>query len=73
MKIQSKESEFKPVTITLQSQDELDLMLEVFHRAGGTAVRDIFGNTSTLPYELRKAGAAHRGEWNISGDIYIEK
>lgn len=73
MKIQSKDREFKPVTITLETQEELDLMLEVFHRVGGSAVHVIFGGTSTLPHELRKAGAVYRGGWNISGDIYIEQ
>jgi len=73
MKIEKKKAAFEPVTITLQSQDELDLLLEVFHRVGGTAVRVIFGSTSIMPHELRKAGAVHRDEWKIAGDIYIEE
>ena len=71
MKIQAKDSEFNPVTITLETQEELDVMLEVFHRVGGSAVHVIFGGTSTLPHELRKAGAVYRDDWDISGDIYI--
>jgi len=73
MKIEKKEATFEPVTIILQSQDELDLFLEVFHRVGGSVVRVIFGSTSTMPHELRKAGAVHRDEWKISGDVYIEE
>lgn len=35
MKIEKKETDFEPVTITLQSQDELDLFYQVFRELGG--------------------------------------
>ena len=72
MKIEKKEATFEPVVITLQTQGELDLFLEVFYRVGGSVVRDILGSTSTMPDSLRKAGAVHRDEWIIDREIYIE-
>lgn len=71
MKIEKKEKSFEPVTITLETQDELDLFYEVFRRVGGSIPLRIFGNTSATCNALNEQGANQRS-WDVSGDIYID-
>lgn len=59
MKIQVKGNEFKPVTITLETQEELDIFAEIFHRIGGEKFLEVFGNTSAVMTGLMNHGALH--------------
>lgn len=69
MKIEKKEAAFEPVTITLQSQDELDLFYQVFRQLGGDIPASLWG--TTLAAKLREQGAEVRDDWDLMGDIYI--
>lgn len=71
MKVENAKSEFQPVTITLQSQEELDIFTEVFYVVGGYRFRDVFGNTSTVVEMLRSKGGVS-GAMNVSGEIRID-
>lgn len=77
MKVKSEAPDlFKPVTITLESQDELDVLYLVSRRIGGQATADVFGNTSSLCNALLGAGATQEDDskfvaTNIGGGIYI--
>lgn len=55
MKVE-KAKQFIPVTITLETQEELDVFTEVFHRVGGDKVVKVFGNTNHVVSALRAAG-----------------
>ena len=70
MKIKkAKESTFEPVTITIESQEELDFFTEVFVRVGGQRAVDLFESTSTIPRKLQEMGGkrTHTSE----GDVHI--
>jgi len=71
MKIEKKETDFEPVTITLQSQDELDLFYQVFRQLGGDVPATLFGDAACVAHKLREQGAKIRDDWNLVGDIYI--
>jgi len=70
MKVESKVNEFNPVTITLETQEELDIFTEIFHRIGGDRFRKVFGNTSTIVSHLSKNGGVYE-ELDVEGSIYI--
>lgn len=71
MKIENAKGEFQPVTITLESQEELDIFTEVFYRVGGHRFRDAFYNTSTVVQMLRSKGGVS-DEMNVTGSIVID-
>ena len=71
MQIEKKEAAFEPVTITLQSQDELDLFYQVFLELGGDVPASLWGEASYAAQKLREQGAQIREDWNLVGDIYI--
>lgn len=56
MKVESAKSGFKPVTITLESQDELDLMCTLAYNLGGAATAEVFRTAGALHRALRDAG-----------------
>lgn len=56
MKVTQEKSGFQPVTITLETQEELDVFTEVFYRVGGNRVRDTFGSANTIFKELTSLG-----------------
>jgi hypothetical protein len=70
MKIESAD-EFKPVIITLQSQEELDLFTEVFYRVGGHRFRDGFGGRTSTVVELLRSKGGNCDQMNASGSIDI--
>lgn len=74
MKIQGKDSVFKPVTITLETQEELDIFAEIFHRIGGVKFLKVFGNTSTVINGLLNQGALHPDDSpnEVTGSIRID-
>jgi hypothetical protein len=69
MKIEKKEKEFQPVTITLETQAELDIFRTVFYHVGGDKVAEVFGETSYISRNLDLVG----GEIidSVKGTIYI--
>lgn len=71
MKIEKKEAAFEPVTITLQSQDELDLFYQVFRQLSGDIPASLWGTASHAAAKLREQGAEVRDDWDLIGDIYI--
>lgn len=70
MKVEGKVNEFNPVTITLETQEELDIFTEIFHRIGGDKFRKVFGNTSTIVTRLTENGGIY-DELDVEGCIYI--
>lgn len=74
MKIE-KESDklFVPVTITLETQDELDFFTQVFYRVGGTEFVKLFSNTSTVRSMLQENGGnLEKYDYSSRGSIYID-
>tara|TARA_R100000656_G_scaffold102539_1_gene74587 strand:+ start:117 stop:359 length:243 start_codon:yes stop_codon:yes gene_type:complete len=69
MKVEAVKSSFKPVTITLESQDELDLLYMATSRIGGRAYRDVFGGTGTLCRALEDAGATEDNRFRHTGGL----
>lgn len=74
MKIESTKK-FTPVTITLESQDELDLFTTIFENVGGNVPVKVVGSTSTIPNHLRDAGGdgnRFKAVGTNCGSLYIE-
>jgi hypothetical protein len=71
MKVTKKS--FDPITITLESQEELDIFTEVFDRVGGDLIRKVFGTTDFVVNQLKNAGGKNSDYANISGSIYINE
>lgn len=73
MKIEKKGKLFEPVTITLETQEELDIFAEIFFRIGGDKFLEVFGDTSAVLNGLLDRGA--NGTDNIpnkvTGSIHI--
>lgn len=68
MKI-NKAAAFEPVTITIESQEELDFFTEVFARVGGQKPVDLFGSTSVITRTLRELGGVRTN--TSEGDVHI--
>ena len=71
MKVEKKEAKFEPVTMTFESQDELDLFFTVFRRIGGNEMLRIFGNRNYVCRALEKMGAKELGRV-VFGDIRLD-
>lgn len=68
MKIEKKEAPFRPVTITLETQEELDFFTCMADRTGGEVAVRLYGSTWANAELLVRAGGnlnAYRSEGSI--------
>lgn len=74
MKIESGKQEFTPVTLTIETQEELDYFTTVFENVGGKATVKIFQCTSTIPNKFRGlGGVGDNFDCVINGGLWIEE
>ena len=71
MKIVKGDPTFKPVTLTLESQEELDVFTEVFYRVGGQKMVDVFGHTGYVYGLLQEAGGLATDDNETCGSINV--
>jgi len=70
MKIEKVKENFKPATITLEDQEELDMFTKIFTRVGGERFRDAFDGRSTIADMLRSVGG-NSDQMHVAGAINI--
>lgn len=70
MKVTKKS--FNPITITIESQEELDIFTEVFYRVGGDLMNKVFGSQRFVLDQLLNAGGRH-DKADATGSIYINE
>jgi len=74
MKIEMKQKRFEPVTITLETQEELDFFTSVFYNVAGEAAIDTFGSTGYIMRQLESFGGHADRYVPVGGSgIYLEE
>lgn len=74
MKVEMKQKRFEPVTITLETQEELDFFTSVFYNVAGEAAIDTFGSTGYIMRQLESfGGCADRYVPAGGSGIYLEE
>jgi len=72
MKIEKAKKEFTPVTLTFETQAELDFFAEVFYRVGGSKVKEVFGEEETVYNLLADMGGYVNDECpKTTGSIHV--
>lgn len=71
MKIVKGKAKFEPVTLTLESQEELNIFTEVFYRVGGQGMVDVFGRTGYVYGLLSDAGGVSTDDDQTCGSINV--
>lgn len=71
MKIVKGKAKFEPVTLTLESQEELNIFTEVFYRVGGQGMVDVFGQAGYVYGLLSGAGGVSTDDDQTCGSIDV--
>lgn len=73
MKVERKEAEFKPVVITLESQEEVDMMWELAASIKGSGWRGIpMTSSQNFAYSLFDNLDGHESSEMGSGELYFK-
>ena len=74
MKFEKKQKQFEPVTVTLETEEELDFFTSVFFNVGGQAAVDIFGSTGYIVHQLQSlGGCSERYTTKTGGGLHLEE
>lgn len=71
MKIIKGKAAFEPVTITLESQEELDIFTEVFYRVGGQKMTEVFDSAGHVYALFEQAGGVTKEYSETYGSINV--
>lgn len=74
MKVEKKQKQFEPVTLTLETQEELDFFTSVFYNVGGKAAVDLFGDTCYIAQQLKSLGGYEERYVSTDGSgLYLKE
>lgn len=71
MKIKKVKKEFTPVTLTFETQAELDIFTEVFYRVGGQGMKRVFGRAGYVHELLSDVGGISTQDSETCGAIDV--